>query len=285
LPKPPVQVVAAVALGAVCYVVAILTTLSPLTYQLYPKAPFVILLFTSIGAVVVLLLGYLSIIVFGGILSLRFADFIARLSNSKHVVEFADPNSKSLSLRILKIKLLHIPLIVFGLSIALSWDIYNGDGARASFLQPVFHALDVFSKPLSLDRVLYAVDVTPTLVAVVALGGLVPSIVLPYFEKFKITGVNSSPFHIGILESWAGALAGLGVALALVGFVYRVLWVSRTPVYYHFALLAMLGMSLHYAVGVYLGVDKSERLVMERLTNKKGQGRIVVGSVTVNPKD
>lgn len=68
--------------------------------------------------------------------------------------------------------------------------------------------------------------------------------------------------------------------LTLVGLIYRVLWISKGPQYYNYALLVMLGLSLHYAIGAFLGRGKSEDIAKVMLEVESGK-RIIVGTVSI----
>jgi hypothetical protein len=103
---------------------------------------------------------------------------------------------------------------------------------------------------------------------------------LPYFRKFKITGVNSGPFHTNFLFLVVGLIVGLGTLLTLVGFIYSVLWVGKGPIIYHYVFLALLGLSLHYTLGAFLGRDKSEDIIMTKLRTGSRK-RVVQGTVII----
>ena len=113
---------------------------------------------------------------------------------------------------------------------------------------------------------------------VTILAGFVPAIVLPYFgKKFKITGVNAGQFHKYLLYYSVGALTGLGVLLTLVGLFYRSLWLNRAPLPYHFGLLSLLGLSLHFYLGLYLEMNKAEVKILQRIQDSPS------GKLTVLP--
>jgi hypothetical protein len=99
--------------------------------------------------------------------------------------------------------------------------------------------------------------------------------VLPYFDKFKVTGINAGPFHTSLLYSAVGAFAGLGVLLTLVGLFYRSLWLNRAPLPYHFGILALLGFSLHFSLGMYLGQRKAEGKILHRIHGSES-GKLIV---------
>jgi len=115
---------------------------------------------------------------------------------------------------------------------------------------------------------------------IIALAGVAPSMFMPYLRKFKITGVNSGPFHTYLLSAVVGIVAGLSVLLTLVGFIFKVLWVGNGPRYYHFALFTMLGLSVHYTIGVFLGREKSESIVRTKLEFESHE-RVALGTVNI----
>lgn len=243
--------------------------------------PFGIIILTFVEGLVVLALGYGSVIILGGVISLRLIEFMAYVTNSRHVIEVIHEDPRKIGDQIIRQNFLaYLPALIFALAVSLAWDIHNLSDPRTSVLYPVLCALDVFSKPYSVDPILLCVDVIPAMVVLVFIAGLVPSIVLPYFRRFKITGVNSRPFHTSLLFTVVGFIAGLSALLTLVGFVYEVLWVGRGPYYYHYVLVAMLGFSFHYTVGAFLARDKSEDMVITKL--KEGADkRVSMGTVNI----
>lgn len=240
-----------------------------------------IILLTSISGFFVLVLGYESAIILGGKMSLGLAEFISRITRSTHVVEVIEdePTKTIRNMITQKLSALFVFALVFVLSVALSWNIFNLHDPQTGIFHPLLHALDVFSKSTSLNPIVYSVEVIPAMVILIAIGGVVPSIALPYLRKFKITGVNSEPFHTYLLFTVIGLVAGFGVLLTLVGFIYEELW-SDKDLYYRYVLLAMLGLSLHYSIGSFLGRDKSEDIVKAMLDAESGK-RVTVGTVSI----
>ena len=94
----------------------------------------------------------------------------------------------------------------------------------------------------------------------VAVAGVVPSMILPYLRKFKITSVNAAPFHRDILFSTVGAVFGLTIVLSLIDVIYGAL-TGNQPHYYDYVLSTMVGLSLHYSLGAYMGRKKAEEMV------------------------
>jgi len=209
------------ALGVALYVFAVQSTFG---LELFSFSSFVIVVPTLLGGLAILVLGYGSVIIFGGVLSLRLAEFVARVTRSRHAVEVVDEEPRAIRQRITgEAFMFFVPVLVFVLSMVLAWDIYNLHDERTSVFHPILHALDVFSKPTSIDPFSYAVDTVIMMMILVAVAGIIPSLVLPYFRKFRITGVNSGPFHTNLLFTVVGFFVGLGAVLALVGLIYETL--------------------------------------------------------------
>ncbi len=267
-------------LGIFLYVFAVLSTFG-LEFYSSGISPFAIVIVTCIGGLGTLVLGYASVIILGGIVSLKLNEFIARVTGCRQVIEVIDEKPRTIRRRIVwQDFLVYMPALVFIVSVILAWDIYNLHDPQTSIFHPLLHALDIFSTPTSMDPVLHSVDVIPAMVVLIAIAGVAPSIALPYFRRFRITGVNSGPFHINLLFIMVGLVVGLGVLLTVIGFIYSVLWVGKGPMYYHFVLLAMLGLSLHYTIGAFLGRDKSEDMVMTRLRATSGR-RVIQGTIII----
>lgn len=262
------------------YVFAVLLT-AGLNYYSSDLSPFVIVVLTSIGGFGALVLGYASVIILGGKISLQLTEFISRFDKSRHVIEVIDEKPRTIRHAVSRQDfILYMPALVFILSLFLAWDIHNVHPKQSSIFHPLLHALDIFSKPIGVSPTSYSADVIPAMLVLIAIAGIIPSMVLPYFRRFKITGVNSGPFHTNLLLIVMGLIVGLGSLLTLVGFIYRVLWVSKGPSYYYFTLLAMPGLSLHYAIGTFLGRDKAENMVMTQL-RASSRKRIHRGTVIV----
>ena len=268
-------------LGVVLYSVAILTTFGRILWQhsaLGPTlGPLVMIAFASLGGLSVIVLGYGMVIILGGSTSFGFIKFVARLMRSKQIVQPStrpEVRGKRDALA-RQLHWLYVPGVVFICALGLGWDIHNADGPRAGSLQLPLHLLDVFTRPSSgIGPILFSRQLIPALVIITALAGIIPSFVLPYFEEFKVTGVNAGPFHTSLLLYAVGALAGLGVILTLVGLVYRSLWLNRAPLPYHFGILAILGFSLHFSLGMHLGMDRAERKILDGI-RKSGNLKIL----------
>lgn len=243
----------------------------------------IVFLLTVIAGFGVLGLGYESVLYFGGKFSLRLAASIARITSSKHIIEEVDEKSEGENSWIAKLDFMLIfPSLVFIISAALDWDIHNIHSE--GIFHTLLHTLDVFAKPIVSDPWIYSLDVIPVMILLTAIAGVVPSIALPYFRKFKITGVNSGPFHINLLTTVLGLVAGLGAIFSLIGLFYRTLWVNTGPNYYHYILPAMLGLSLHYSIGAYLGRTRSEDMI-KKMLNSISSERIIKGKVNIRKEN
>ena len=265
-------------LGVALYVYAIFSTF---TLELRGFQSFLIAVLILAAGFGVLLLGYASVVVIGGMSSLGLAEFVARVTGSKHVVEVANEKPRNFFYWLSRDGFVfYLPGLVFIVSMVLGWDIHNVHDPRTSIFHPLLHALDVFAKPLGTDVVSYSIDMILPMIVLIALAGIAPALALPYFRKFKVTGVNSGPFHTNLLFTIVGFVVGLGAILTLVGLIYQVLWVGKGPYYYHYIIPVMLGLSLHYSIGAFLGRDKSEDLIRSRLEKHSGK-RVMRGTVTI----
>ena len=243
-----------------------------------------ILVVTAIGGLASFALGYVSVVVFGGRASLGLVEFMSRFTRAKHVVEFAEEKPLTFGGRIRKdVIVVALPALVFLLSIGLGWDIHNLHDPRTSFFHPILHTLDIFSKPLIGEPLFYSIEIVLVMIFLVAIAGIVPTLVLPYFRRFKITGINSGPFHTDLLMTLVGTIVGLGAVLTLIGVIFEALWVGQGPSYYHFVIPVMMGLSLQYAIGALAGRTKAEDMVGARLEAHAGK-RVVKGTVTVHPR-
>ena len=248
--------------------------------------PFTIIVLISAGGLVALASGYVSVIVFGGRISLKIIELIASVTKSRHVIEVVSDKSRKTGHNITQSFMLYLPALIFIISIALAWDIHNLHDPRTWIFHDVLHALDVFTKPVDMSTVAYFVYIIPAMVVLVVIAGIVPAIVLPYFRRFKVTGVNSGPFHTDILFTVVEFIAGLGTLLTLIGQIYQVLWVGKGPYYYQYILPVMLGLSLHYVAGAFLARDKAENMVMAML-EASSRKRVIRGTVNIEgaPRD
>lgn len=277
--------IGAILAGFVFYGLGIISTFT--VFRLKPTTPELMLVFgaTALAGLGALALGYSWMVLVGGLSSLNVARLFTRITRSKQtvVVKPDDPPVKAGILE--RTYLFYVSTLMFLLLTSLAWDMYNADGPNALFLRPVVHALDVFSRPARGNQMLYSAEMLPALLVLLALAGIVPSLALPYLRRFKITSVNSAPFHITILTTFTGFVVGLGAGLTLVGLIYRVLWANKAPVFYHFVILVAAGLSIQFALGTYLGRGKSELLIEERLMRLKEEDGIFVGQVSVGRLD
>lgn len=276
-------------LGFVAYSIAAVSTFSIPQLTHVGLNPIEIALYTSIAGLLVIGLGYASIVLLGGICSLGTAGLIGRLTKTKQVIR--PKEEKLLHLRkvlIEKSHLVYLPLVLFFTSIALGWDIYSADLARTlstktGMLGVVLHSLNFLATPQHATGVLFSLRLTPGLIVITMISGLAPSIALPYFRRFKIIGINSGPFHSTLLTAVIGPIIGLNIVVSLLGIFYNVLW-AEAPTSYHYALIVLIGFSLHYSAGTYIGRGKAESIILRRLANGRyNRNRIVVLDRTLNP--
>ncbi|MGA2785165.1 MAG: hypothetical protein ABSF09_10755 [Candidatus Bathyarchaeia archaeon] len=282
-----VDAAAPLILGFVAYSVAAVSTFS--IPQLTKFSPFEIALITSLAGLLVIGLGYASIVLFGGVCSLGTAGVIGRLTKTKQVIR--PKEEKLVQLRkvlIEKSHLVYLPLVLFFTSIALGWDIYSADLARTLSTKPgmlrfVLHSLNFLATPQHATGVLFSLTLLPGLIIITMISGLAPSIALPYFRRFKIIGINSGPFHSTLLTAVIGPIIGLNILISLLGIFYNVLW-AEAPTSYHYSIMVLIGFSLHYSAGTYIGRGKAESIILRRLANGRyDHNRIVVLDRTLNP--
>ena len=272
-----------VIVGIILYATAILTTFGRTLWEHSTLGPTFGPLFmigaTSLVGLWAVAFGYVMILILGGRFSLGLASFISRVTGSKQIIELSKtPTISSRTSKLLdRVHWLYMPGLVFISAVGLAWDVHNGDDPETGMLQPILHRLDIFSRPTSgVGPILFSRDLIPALLIVTVLAGFVPSLVLPYFgKKFKITGVNAGQFHKYLLYYSIGALTGLGVLLTLVGLFYRSLWLNRAPLPYHFGILSLLGFSLHFSLGMYLGMRKAEVKILQRIHDSQS-GKLIV---------
>ena len=245
---------------------------------------YVVMAVTFAGGFASLGLGYVSVVVFGGMASLKLVEFISHFTRSKHIVEFAEEKQTTLREWISKQAMVVImPFLIFTLSLGLAWDIHSLHDPRTSIFHPILHVLDILSKPIKIEPVSYSTEIILVMLVLITIAGVIPSLVLPYFRGFKITGVNSGPFHTDLLITFVGLVLGLGAILTLIGFVFEVLWVGKGPYYYHYVIPVMMGLSLQYAIGTFMGRDKSEEMVKARLEAHSGE-RVLRGTVNIQTR-
>jgi len=293
---PIIDAAVPLTLGFVTYIVAAVSTFSIHQLTVVGLDPLAIALLTSIMGVLVIGLGYESIVLLGGICSLSIAGFISRITKTKQVIR--PKEEKSLRLRKLLIEkshLVYLPIILFFTSLALGWDIYTANTSTArtvsskttttkpGILQSVLHSLNFLATPQHTSGVLFSLRLTPALIAITVISGLAPSIALPYFRRFKIIGINGGPFHSTVLTAVLGPIIGLNILVSLLDIFYKVLW-AQAPTSYHYALIVLIGFSLHYSAGTYIGRGKAESIIFGRLANGRyDTNRIVVVDRTLNP--
>ncbi len=278
--KRLVTIVSLFLMGSIIYVFAALSAflIGPYGSDL---SPFFVVTITLLGGLGSIALGYASVMVLGGRVSLDLNEFVARMTMCKQVIEVSDDEKKATTrMPLWRDFGLYMPALIFGLSLMLAWDIHNLHDPQTSFFYPIFHVLDVFSRPIAADHLSRSIEVVLAMIVLVGIVGIAPAISLPYFRKFKVTGVNSGPFHTNFLYLVVGLIVGIGTLLTLVGFLYNVLWVGKGPVIYHYVLLALLGLSLHYTLGAFLARDKTEKMIMAKLRATSGK-RIIRGAVVI----
>jgi hypothetical protein len=230
-------------------------------------------------------LGYASMTLVGGRLSLFIARSVCKVTGARQVIRVSEGGLGSSKNAIFqRAYFVYASLLVFAFSIGVAWDLYNADGPKAAFLRPLIHSLNAFSRPLNTSPV-FSLNLLPVLLVLLAIGGLVPSFALPYFRRFRITGVNSPPFPISALWSTGGLVIGLSVVLSLVGLIYNSLWANKGPIFYHFTFLVMLGFSIHFALGTFLARGRAERTIERSLHARIGSNLVFLGSVELKPEE
>ncbi|HVP40749.1 MAG TPA: hypothetical protein VMS95_02200 [Candidatus Krumholzibacteriaceae bacterium] len=265
-------------LGIALYIIAVLSTPQ---LELTDYNSLTIILITTIAGLVVLLLGYVMVAVISSVASLRLADIIARLTKTKQVIEIVNEKPQTIRQKLqTEYFMLLMPALIFIISTALAWDAYNLHDSRTSIFYPILHWLDVLAEPPTIAPIAYSVDIILVMIFLVAIAGFIPALILPYFRKFKITGVNSGPFHTTLLTTVLSVVISLGAILTIIGLVYETLWVGKGPNYYHYIIPVMLGLSIHYTIGAYLGREKSEKTITKTL-EEQSRKRIVQGTVYI----
>jgi len=283
-------------LGFAMYIVAAVSTFSIHQLTVAGLDPLGIALLTSIMGALVIGLGYESIVLLGGICSLSIAGLISRLTKTKQVIRPKEEKNLQLKkLLIEKSHLIYLPLVLFFTSLALGWDIYTANTSTArtatsktttikpGMLQSVLHSLNFLATPQHTTGVLFSLRLTPGLIAITLISGLAPSIALPYFRRFKIIGINGGPFHSTVLTAVLGPIIGLNILVSLLDIFYKVLW-AEAPTSYHYAVIVLIGFSLHYSAGTYIGRGKAESIILGKLANGRyDTNRIVVVDRKLNP--
>jgi len=271
--------------GFAFYALGIVSTFT--VFRLKPTTPELFSVFgaTAAAGLGALILGYGWIVIIGGRYSLRIAMLYTRITSSKHTVNVKPDDTNANKGILVRMYLVFVSAMIFLLLISMAWDLYNVDGPDALFLHPLIHALDLFSKPGRINPLVYSAERLPALLILLAIVGVVPCLALPYLRRFKITSINSAPFHVMLLTTFFGFFVGISAGVALVGLVYRVLWAGQSPVFYHFVILVGAGLSTQFALGTYLGRARSERLVEERLKRHVEADGIFVGQVIVQQQN
>ena len=259
-------------LGFVAYSLAAVSTFSIPQLTHVGLDDFAIAGLTFVAGLFAVILGYESIVLLGGVLSLSFVGFVARVSKSRQLIESREKKSPKLSKTLIeKSHLIYLPALLFFTSIGIGWDIFTAFPATTrptrsqSLANSILHSLNFFATPQRASAVLFSLRLTPALILITAISGIVPSIALPYFRRFKVTGINAGPFHSSLLTAVTGSVVGVSIVLSFLGIFYKILWAGGAPTSYHYALIVLVGLSLHYAAGTYIGRDKAESIVMRKL--------------------
>lgn len=287
-------------LGFIAYSVAAASTFTIPQLTHVGLDQFAIAALTFIAGLFTIGLGYESIVLFGGFWSLSFAGFVAKVTKSKQLIEIREKKSpKLLKTLIEKSHLVYLPALLFFTSVSFGWDIFTalptntrttraaatfGNQARISapLADQILRSLNFLATPQRANAVMFSLRLTPALILMTVISGLVPTISLPYFRRFRITGINAGPFHSSLLTTVIGSVVGLSIVLSLMGIFYK-LWEGGAPTSYHYALIVLAGLSLHYAAGTYIGRDRSESIILRKLAEGKyDRNRIVVLDDTVN---
>jgi len=241
---------------------------------------------TFAGGTSAFLLGYVSVVILGGKYSVGLVEFISRLNGSNHALDVKEETRANGEGIMSDASLLYIPALVSLTSLALALNIHYLDTttditfkSALSMLKNVLGVLDIFIKPTAMGSLTYSIEIIPVIVFFVVVAGLVPSIVLPYFYKFKVTSVNAAPFHMDILFKSFGALFGLTVVLSLVDIVYGVV-TGTQPHYYSYVLPTLVGFSLHYSLGAFIGRERAQGMVL-KILNSGLSKRVFKGKVVI----
>jgi len=283
-----VGAIAPLILGFIVYAIAAVSTFSIPQLTHAGLDPVAIAILAFIAGLFTIGLGYESIVLFGGVCSLNLAGFIATVTKSKQLIEIREKESPQLwKTMVEKSHLVYLPALLFFTSISLGWDIYSALPAKTTrsvgFASQVLYSLNFFATPQRVNAVIFSLRLTPGLILITVISGLVPSIALPYFRRFRITGINAGPFHSSLLTAVIGSVVGLSIILSLLGIFYKVS-AGGAPTSYHYALLVLAGLSLHYAAGTYIGRGRSESIILRNMEQRKyDQKRIVVLDQIVEP--
>lgn len=272
----------ALVVGGAFFVIAVMTTFSPTQLAHSRFDPVLVIFVNFLSGLVAVVIGYESMVGFGGRFSLGIAKFVAKVSGSRQVVEVIRDQPMALSHGLIsQAYLAYVPPLVFLISIALSWDIFTLDTAHSGPAQPFFHLLDIFARNLRVNPVLFSLELVPIFLLLIFVAGIVPSVVLPYFGRFRVTGVNSTPFHKGFLMTTVAVVTGVSAVFSLSALFYEVLFTTQEPLYYHYSLLQLVGLSLYYGVGSSLGLERAGRIITKTLETSKPSDLVFQGTVAL----
>jgi len=279
-------------LGFLAYSVAAVSTFSIPQLTHAGLDVVAVAIFTFISGLITIALGYASIAIFGGICSLGLVGFIAKITKSRQLIESREKSPQLRKILIEKSHLVYLPALLFFTSIGIGWDIYTVLPPRTTrnmgLAREVVYSLNFFATPQRANAVLFSLRITPALILITLLSGIVPSIALPYFRRFKVTGINAGPFHSSLLTTVTGSVVGVSIILSFLGIFYKMFWAGGAPTSYHYAIFVLAGLSLHYAAGTYLGRSRAESTVLRKLIDGDyDRTRILVldPSLNANAKD
>jgi hypothetical protein len=273
----------ALVVGGGFFVLAVYSTFKMVQLPFSRLDPVLLTVVSFVAGALEILVGYVSMLGFGGRFSIGIARFAARAGGSKQVLEVIPEKPHSWFGRLIGTAyLVYVPALVFLISVALSWDIFTLDTIHSGLAQPFFHLLDIFARNFRVNPIRFSLELIPILLLLTFAAGIVPSIVLPYFGKFRVTGVNSSPFHTGLLIATVGVVTGISAIFSLSALFYETLFTSQEPLYYHYSLLQMVGMSLYYAVGTSLGLEMAGARIQKTLETSNPDDLVFRGTVTLN---
>jgi hypothetical protein len=266
--------------GLVAYVMAIETTFGSAIWartRIGPvEGPIIMIAITSVAGLCAIAIGYCLIRAFG-LVSMSLARLLARVTHSKQIIEISEESSNRRGMRRIldRIHWAYLPALMFISSLALGWDIYGADSSGSSMLQPILRELDIFYNPAGKSALFVSRHIIVSLLVITVLAGIAPAIAIPYFVRFKITGINSGPFHTSLLFFTVGAVVGLSMIFTLGGLLYNSFLASDAPLPYHFGILAILGYSIHFSLGLSIGERKTQVQILKRI-QKSETGRLVL---------
>jgi len=274
-------------LGFLAYSIAAVSTFSIPQLTHVGLDVVAIAVFTYMCGLLAIGLGYASIVIFGGFCSLGVVGFIARITKSRQLIESREKSPRLRKVLIEKSHLAYLPALLFFTSIGIGWDIYTVLPPRTTrsmgSARVIVYSLNFFATPQRANAVLFSLRLTPALILITLISGLVPAIALPYFRRFRVTGINAGPFHSSLLTAVVGSVVGVSIILSFIGIFYKIFWAGGAPTSYHYAVIVLAGLSLHYAAGTYIGRDKAESIVLQKLINGKyDRKRILVLDPTLN---